>query len=144
MESHLTLARTTLGDVLIKGRLTQDISSNQAIDGVLLHIPEYQRPYKWTVKNANLLLSDIMEAMNENRLVYRVGTLILHKNKDFYDIVDGQQRVITFLLLFHALLKNPNLQEFWLSDNPITRYNLQLNYSSLKRQVDSIVLGITR
>lgn len=138
MESHLTLAITTLGDVLMNSRLTRNVSSGQAIDGVLLHIPEYQRPYKWTVKNANLLLSDILEAMNEKHQVYRVGTLILHKNNKFYDIVDGQQRIITFLLLLHAFSIHSNLQKFRLSDSPVTRYNLQQNYYSLKRQVDNI------
>lgn len=138
MESHLTLAVTTLGDVLVNSRLTRNVSSGQAIDGVLLHIPEYQRPYKWTVKNANLLLSDILEAMNEKHQVYRVGTLILYKNNQFYDIVDGQQRIITFLLLLHAFSKHPHQQEFRLSDSPVTRYNLQQNYYSLKRQMDNI------
>ena len=122
----------------MNSRLTRNVSSGQAIDGVLLHIPEYQRPYKWTVKNANLLLSDILEAMNEKHQVYRVGTLILHKNNKFYDIVDGQQRIITFLLLLHAFSIHSNLQKFRLSDSPVTRYNLQQNYYSLKRQVDNI------
>lgn len=50
-------------------------------------IPSYQRPYKWTAKNVNQLISDII-AFRE-RKQYRLGTLVLHNN----EIVDGQQRI---------------------------------------------------
>lgn len=61
------------------------------------------------------MLDDIVEAKNANKEVYRVGTLILHKDikkdKDGneileYNIVDGQQRTITFSLLLYALYEN--------------------------------------
>jgi uncharacterized protein with ParB-like and HNH nuclease domain len=85
------------------------LSTGHSIDGIVLRIPEYQRPYKWTAKNVNQLLDDIMYAQNNNKEVYRVGTLILHKvvndTETFYDIVDGQQRTITFSLLLHALIE---------------------------------------
>ena len=75
---------------------------------IKLTIPEYQRPYKWTAKNANQLLDDIEEAMYTNKEVYRVGTLILHLDKEGkYNIVDGQQRTITFSLLLDCLEQNP-------------------------------------
>lgn len=60
-------------------------------------IPSYQRPYKWTAKNVNQLISDII-AFRENRQ-YRLGTLVLHNN----DIVDGQQRIITLALLIRVM-----------------------------------------
>ena len=60
-------------------------------------IPSYQRPYKWTAKNVNQLISDIL-AFRE-RKQYRLGTLVLHNN----EIVDGQQRIITLVLLIRVM-----------------------------------------
>lgn len=77
-----------------------------------LNIPDYQRPYKWTRKNVADLFDDIDTAISDSRrpdytdFKYRVGSVILHKNNGKYDIVDGQQRLITLSLIKHAL--DPN------------------------------------
>ena len=77
-----------------------------------LNIPDYQRPYKWTRKNVADLFDDIDTAISDSRrpdytdFKYRVGSVILHKNNEKYDIVDGQQRLITLSLIKHAL--DPN------------------------------------
>lgn len=63
-----------------------------------LSIPEYQRPYKWTVRNADQLLNDIIRFKLSG--AYRLGTVIVHDT----DIVDGQQRYLTLTLLLIALL----------------------------------------
>lgn len=67
-----------------------------------LRIPPYQRPYKWTIKNVNQLIDDLLYEIprQENLEAYRLGTLVLHEN----NIVDGQQRIITLALLFYQLL----------------------------------------
>ena len=73
--------------------------------GVNLDIPDYQRPYKWDILNIDDLLSDITNAINSadrygTGFKYRIGTIILHKTKNgVYDIVDGQQRIISLVLL---------------------------------------------
>lgn len=63
-----------------------------------LNIPDYQRPYSWTVKNADQLLRDVWRFRDDG--AYRLGTVILHEN----NIVDGQQRFLTLNLLLIALL----------------------------------------
>lgn len=71
-------------------------------------IPPYQRPYKWTAKNVNQLISDIL-AFKE-RKQYRLGTLVLHND----EIVDGQQRIITLALLIRIMynaLKDEKVKE---------------------------------
>ena len=74
-----------------------------------LHIPDYQRPYKWTDKNVSDLFDDIDAAIMDSRrpdyngFKYRVGSVILHCNNGRYDIVDGQQRLITLSLIKHAI-----------------------------------------
>ena len=119
--------------------LRQTISNGgEPINGVNLSIPIYQRPYKWTARNAIQLLDDIIEAMNENKESYRVGTLILHRasSQDSYDIVDGLQRIITFSLLLKALGKNDIafLQQK-LYDNEYNARNISNNYRALERRI---------
>lgn len=46
MTQPLTLAITTIGDLLLKNRITKD-KNNKPIENVQLVIPEYQRPYKY-------------------------------------------------------------------------------------------------
>lgn len=106
-KSQLTLAITTIGDLLLGNKITRK-ENGKSIEDICLSIPEYQRPYKWSARNAIQLLDDIIDAQKSNKEVYRVGTLILHKDtdnqgKEVYNIVDGQQRTITFSLLLYAL-----------------------------------------
>ena len=144
--NSLSLARTTIGDLLLESRITCN-KDGKPINNVKLTIPDYQRPYKWTARNAIQLLDDIIEAKNDNKEVYRVGTLILHKDNDAegkerYNIVDGQQRTITFSLLLYALyeLEKPenrreisflNQQVF---DNSHSRHNIPNNLNAFRRR----------
>ena len=66
-----------------------------------LHIPEYQRPYKWTLKNVNQLIEDIKTFENHDK--YRIGTIVFHKDDTNLNIVDGQQRIITLTLILSAI-----------------------------------------
>ena len=105
MSNALTLAVTKIGDLLLECKITQD-ENDEPIYHINLVLPNYQRPYKWTAKNVIQLLDDIMEAKNANKETYRVGTLILHlDDDDNYNIVDGQQRIITFSLLLKTFDK---------------------------------------
>ena len=72
-----------------------------------LRIPPYQRPYKWTKKNIEELLTDIDVALEKQKELsnpnfkYRIGTVLLHNNKEdkTLDVIDGQQRIVSFYLL---------------------------------------------
>lgn len=79
-----------------------------------LHIPEYQRPYRWTTRNVEQLLHDVNTARIAGKLDYLIGSVILHNNttkedKCIKDIVDGQQRITTISLTIRALDKNTNI-----------------------------------
>lgn len=136
---ELTLALARIGDLLIRRTITQS-QTGEPIPNVDLAIPEYQRPYKWSAKNANQLLDDILEASSSNKEVYRVGTLILHKSGDgTYNIVDGQQRTITFALLLKCLECGEIAflsQE--LTENYSNLHNVASNYWSLKRRIENL------
>ena len=140
----LTLAITKIGDLLFQKRITKGMDG-KPITPVSLKIPVYQRPYKWKGKNAIQLLDDIVEARNENKEVYRVGTLILHSNKGMFDIVDGQQRIITFSLLlksFLMLLERHEEMAFLdekMTDNPYNVQNISSNFRAFRRRIDGIV-----
>ncbi|WP_300704380.1 DUF262 domain-containing protein [Bacteroides sp.] len=75
-----------------------------------LSIPDYQRIYCWEEKNVKCLLTDLFEHTGiKSRNQYRLGTVILHHNRDRYDIIDGQQRLVTLSLLMHELEVTPKL-----------------------------------
>lgn len=67
-------------------------------------IPEYQRPYKWGVKNVNQLINDLLHFKDSEE--YRLGTLVLHEN----NIVDGQQRIVTLSLLLYELFNKKEIR----------------------------------
>ena len=141
--NSLVLAITKIGDLLLNNKITVN-ANGQPMEEISLCIPEYQRPYKWTAKNVNQLLDDIMYAQNNNKEVYRVGTLILHKTYDendnvIYDIVDGQQRTITFSLLLSALGKTEiSFLEQQIGANPLNKFNVINNFRALSRRVDAL------
>lgn len=145
--SELTLSIATIGDLLLNSRITRN-RDGKTIENVNLVVPDYQRPYKWTARNAIQLLDDIIEARNNNKEVYRVGSLILHKDVDtsgnvIYNIVDGQQRTITFCLLLHALYeleRQSPLPEIPLLnqkvfDNYYSRHNIPNNLNAFRRRI---------
>ena len=68
-----------------------------------LRIPSYQRPYKWNRKHIRNLFYDLRDAMGKKE--YQVGSVILHENDGYLDIVDGQQRLISISLFLHSLEK---------------------------------------
>ncbi|MCU8177232.1 DUF262 domain-containing protein [Vibrio vulnificus] len=72
-----------------------------------LTIPGYQRPYKWSQENLADLLGDLK--MYREKSAYRLGSVVFHKhfegNSEKLDIVDGQQRTLTLVLLVKALLE---------------------------------------
>ena len=112
------------------------------IDDVLelnLRIPDYQRPYKWTIKHVQQLLDDLLTHFRNQEQVYRIGTVVIHKDGKNFDIVDGQQRLITLSLLLYYLNNKKKLKEKTLLDETITHthsknniidnYNFIENYS---------------
>ncbi|GAA6879393.1 DUF262 domain-containing protein [Helicobacter pylori] len=72
-------------------------------------IPDYQRPYQWTEENCEKLLDDLFFNYEDDREGdYFCGSLVLVKSDprsktEIYDIVDGQQRLSTFILLAKVL-----------------------------------------
>ncbi|MDU9766279.1 DUF262 domain-containing protein [Helicobacter pylori] len=78
-------------------------------DKLYYQIPIYQRPYQWTEENCEKLLDDLFFNYEDDREGdYFCGSLVLVKSDpnsktEIYDIVDGQQRLSTFILLAKVL-----------------------------------------
>src|SRR5690554_442559 len=68
-------------------------------------IPQYQRPYKWEDDQVEVLWDDIFEAYENEESNYFLGSVITAKPRDnentaYSDVVDGQQRLTTLMILF--------------------------------------------
>ena len=119
---------------------SEAVSFKTVLDGKY-HIPAYQRPYEWGEKHIDDFLSSIFEgfkAKKEQKLDKKTiffGTIQLNKENGQYDIVDGQQRIITFLLLLTVL-------EYYVKE---TRNNSSVIVSKsdeLKKALDSNVVDV--
>lgn len=84
----------TIGDILTGER-----------KGKRFYVPAYQRPYKWDTEDAEQLAQDIyVSHMSQNVDEYFIGSVICIKNDDGrFEIVDGQQRLITLTLLMERI-----------------------------------------
>ena len=92
-----------------------------------LSIPDYQRPYKWTVKNVQQLIEDLLTHFRDSK-VYRIGTIVLYKNGGKFEIVDGQQRLTTLSLLLHKLGRKDILFLQEKLSHSISEFNIIENY----------------
>lgn len=75
------------------------------------HIPNYQRDYTWREDEVGLFLSDLIAAMNSKTQRF-FGPILMADNAPFTDspenrtivyVIDGQQRLTTFLIALVAL-----------------------------------------
>jgi len=66
-------------------------------------IPDYQRGYRWTRKQVRQLIEDISEAGDGTYYLQPIVTCKYKGEGYDYDIVDGQQRLTTILIVFKAL-----------------------------------------
>ncbi len=122
-----------------------------------LVIPSYQRPYKWTEKNIRELILDIQKGIEDAKkypnFKYRVGTVILYreskaepcerKNDTEYAVVDGQQRLLSFLLL--KLCLDPDFTCSLLSatfSDKVTLGNLHSNSDRIREWCSSVDDGV--
>ncbi|WQY69836.1 DUF262 domain-containing protein [Helicobacter pylori] len=100
-----------MADESIKGEAHQLGDILAAEFKAYYQIPIYQRPYQWTEENCEKLLDDLFEDYEKDRESdYFCGSLVLiaigtdsATNAKTYDVVDGQQRLSTFILLAKVL-----------------------------------------
>lgn len=92
----------------VDSKTIKDIFSDKKADFL---IPDYQRPYAWGEEESQTLWDDIFSfacpdnnyQSFKNESEYFLGTIVMFKNQDNkQEIIDGQQRLITLMLLLRA------------------------------------------
>ena len=84
--------------------------------GIKFLIPDYQRPYSWTIEHCETLWEDLKEfsfpngdaeIFNDDKDEYFLGTILTFDNGfEQNEVIDGQQRLITLLLLLRAFYES--------------------------------------
>ena len=76
----------------------------QKLDGTF-HIPDYQRGYRWQRRQVVQIIEDIMHNPDGQSYYLQPITVIKRANggDKVYDLIDGQQRLTTLLLIYKAL-----------------------------------------
>ena len=89
----------------------EEIFTSCLDNGYKFNIPEYQRGYKWSNQQITQLLDDINDfKITENKDSFyclQNITIVPSKDKPIYDVVDGQQRLTTLIILL-AVLETSN------------------------------------
>lgn len=129
---------------------TKLLTLPQIFNSNLFSIPDYQRGYSWEKKQIEEMLRDIEHLLssNQNHLHY-TGTLVFSRpsSKSRYDIVDGQQRLTTLVILLaeiHKLLdkKNSELKKLYLLRGAIGSEQTVLHLNSDVRSLfDNFIIA---
>lgn len=80
-------------------------------DGIY-RIPNYQRQYSWTNEQLEVLWEDLYEGYENksNDRCYFLGSIVVVKSGDYLDLIDGQQRITTLMIMMDVLRKTfPNI-----------------------------------
>lgn len=79
---------------------------------IAYNIPEYQRGYKWDKDNVQILLDDFLKfhkvySKSDNKeqfyCLQNITLCINTQNTDVFNVVDGQQRLTTLMILLSYL-----------------------------------------
>ena len=108
------------------------VSIGALMDGRYFYIPDYQRGYRWTPQQVKDLLRDLLIFIGEKQKgdFYSLQPIIARKmtqeqyesvfgkdipadvaERGLWEIVDGQQRLTTLLILYKYLLREHNISQ---------------------------------
>ena len=69
----------------------------------IVKVPEFQRSYAWTEDEVSQLWDDVVEAIENKRGEYFIGPIVVKNSGDFLELIDGQQRLTTSLILISII-----------------------------------------
>ena len=111
-------------------------------------IPDYQRPYAWTDEECSTLWEDLCafacpdedyEKFNQDD-EYFLGSIVIFRNGEGkFEVIDGQQRLITLLLMLRAFYKviNDNFKDFR-TDSNITPDMIEM-LETVRRDIAKVI-----
>ena len=108
-------------------------------------IPAYQREYSWGIYNCDKLWQDIIDQVNmdsENKRSHFFGTIIINCSDDKLELIDGQQRTVTFILLLKALLIRINIAILRTPTNDEVSEQLLDNLRRKRKELISILYNM--
>lgn len=141
-------------------KIDAQVKSIEKLKDYFFLVPDYQREYVWKADDqVEQFLTDIDNEYDENaeqQESYFIGSIIIVKNKNKYDVIDGQQRLTTITLTLCAirdLLSNQELTELqknhlntvnnllysFDSDTEQLLVRLELQYNESKGFLDSLI-----
>lgn len=117
---------------------------NEVLYDRLFRVPPYQRGYSWTSKERSDLFQDLQNLRDLRRDEHFMATLVFRDTGKhvtiggadrlrIYDVVDGQQRLTTLIVLLKAVEKN-------LTKNAQEKQAEKLNAILVKEKQDLILL----
>lgn len=86
-------------EIKLETKLVGDVKGN-------FYIPSYQRGYRWGDTEVVRLLDDIYST--EGKINYCLQPVVVRKNSDRYELIDGQQRLTTIYLIYLFMNKESN------------------------------------
>ena len=113
-------------DKMVQTEITSDIqpryvSLDDLFYGRLFRVPQYQRNYSWQTKQREDLFKDILSAWNNGKTkshfmstvvgLQREKRTIATKEHQVVEIVDGQQRITTLIILLKAISRELDQSE---------------------------------
>lgn len=85
-----------------------DLKPLSELKGMTFTLPYLQRGYKWSPSNVTALLEDFRAFIASGKKLYCLQPLaIVDRGGNKYEVLDGQQRLITLYLLYKALRETP-------------------------------------
>ena len=99
--------------------------------GYSIKIPDYQRPYVWNDEKVDTLINDLQYHIEHNSgQAYYMGSILFFCQNGGYEIIDGQQRLTSLLILDKIanngqsiLAKFPDKVQFFFN-SPISKKNI--------------------
>jgi len=85
--------------------LTNEAYREMIANGVKYSVPRFQRDYAWNLEQWEDLWSDI-ETLNDEHYHYMGYIVLQDKGEHTFEIIDGQQRLVTLSLIVLAALKH--------------------------------------
>ena len=116
-------------------------SFNELINMPLV-IPEYQRVYTWNKEKIDKMIADFKEFLDlitYDEQQYYMGSILLHEKNQTFNIIDGQQRITSLLLLAIVLqFKTENNYEKPIFYNNVqSKKRIKQNYDHIKNRYEN-------
>lgn len=125
--------------------ISQNISSLFQISDAVYAVPNYQRQYSWGEEQLEELWSDLLDAFNDNpEKEYFLGSIVTVDNhRHQHDLVDGQQRITTLMIMLKVLLetfpdlnKNPSESEIQYANSEVLERMIYFRMNPKSRRLN--------